>query len=142
MAKKKLLGYKTIVRIDGAAVGFLMNVTPSAYSREAVDVTVIDDLIQQTLDADPPKIEPIKLTCFWDPADTGDDAFETIFFDTDPDAREVPIELEFQASNPKKKLAFNGRIMKITPAQVSQKDKIAREIEIQPTSKPTKTTVA
>ncbi len=141
MPKEKLLGYQTIVRINAVAVGFLMNVTPSAYSREAVDVTVIDDVIQQNLDADPPKIEPIKLTCFWDPADSGDDAIETIFFNASISAREVPIELEFRASNPKKKLAFNGRIMKISPAQVTQKDKIAREIEIQPTSKPVKTTV-
>jgi hypothetical protein len=139
VAKAKRLGGKAIVRIDAAAVGFLVAVTPPAYSRSETDTTTMEDTIETFLDADPPKIETMKLECHWDPADAGDLAVETIFFETNPDDRDVSIEIEFRTSL--RKYAFTGRILKITPKQVKQKDVMAREIEIRPTSILTKSTV-
>jgi hypothetical protein len=140
MAKKKRLGHKVRVLIDGAVVGFLKSVTPPELSRSETDVTDISSLITEYVDADPPEIGVVKLTIAWDPADTGDDAIDTVFWSTDPDDREVPVVIEYTSAL--KKDTFNGRILKITPAQIQQKEMMARDLEIRPTSKPTRSAIS
>ncbi len=139
MPKKKFLGHTTVIKINAATVGFVRSIRPGELSRSETDVTVLDSTIEEFLDADPPNVGTVVIGTLWDPSDAGDDAIDTIFYDADPDDREKDIVIEYTKTG--KKDSFKGRILKITPAQVSSKDAMARDIEIRITTKPARAAI-
>lgn len=100
MPKKKRLGHRTKVKIDSIVVGYMKNVKPGGMSRESVNTTTTEDVVEDFLDADPPMMKPITFTMFWDPEDTaGDIAIENIMLNDEMDEREVDLEFQYPVSS-------------------------------------------
>jgi hypothetical protein len=131
---RKKLGHKGVVKLDGTAIGCIRGFTPAEKSRDEVDVTCFGDAIMEYLDADPPDQGVFKLDVVWEPGDTNSQLIDTLFDDTDPDDREGAFSIEWAMFDPLVTDSFSGRILKITPAEVKQKELIARSIELRLTT--------
>lgn len=131
---RKRLGHKAIIKLDGTAIGCVRGFTPPEKARDEVDVTCLGDSIQEFLDADPPNAGMLKLDVIHEPGDTNSQLIDTLFDDTDMDDREGAWTIEWHMFTPLVTDTFSGRVLKLTPAEVKQKDVIARTVEIRLTT--------
>ena len=138
MAKKRL-GHKAILKLDGTAIGCVRGFTPPEKSRDEVDVTCFGDTLMEFIDADPPDQGILKIDVAWEPGGTNSELLDTLFDNAAPDSREGAFTIEWQMFTPLVTDTFSGRILKLTPAEVKQKDLIARSLEIRLTTKITRT---
>jgi hypothetical protein len=148
MPKRRKLGHGIQVLFNGTAVGLLKSFKPGGASRESVNVTVIDDEVEQFLDADPPMIKPITFTTMHDREDAGDIALDTFFYNDDITEREATVALKVRNAGTGTAPAastwtyttvtYTGRVTDIEEAEITQKGEILRTITLQPTAKPVK----
>jgi hypothetical protein len=131
---RKRLGHKAVIKLDGTAIGCVRGFTPPEKARDEVDVTCFGESLQEFVDADPPNVGMLKLDVVWEPGDTNSELIDTLFDDTDPDNREGAFTIEWAMFTPLVTDTFSGRILKITPVEVKQKDLIARTLEIRLTT--------
>ncbi len=138
MAKVKRLGTGITLMINAAKVGFVKSLTPPPKTRAKVDVTDTESLFMDYLDGDIPDLGTVKITCGWDPADTGDAAIDTIFDDVDSADRQKTFVIIY----PKhlKQDTFTARILSITPAATKHDGEVTRDIEAVVTSAIARTT--
>lgn len=146
MPRRKLLGHGTQVSINGSAYGLLKTFKPAESMRETVDITTMDDEVTKFYDADPPTIGVITITGFWDPADTDETTIDNLFFNDTLTERETTVALRIRnvgtgtppaaATWTYTTITYTGRIIKLAPAEITQKGEILRTIEFQPTARP------
>jgi hypothetical protein len=151
MAKKKLLGHGIRVKFGSNFVGFVKTLKMAGMSRESVNVTTLEDEVEDFLDADPPLIKPITFTAFWDPDDSTDEDIDESFFNDDIDEREVIFEFQYRTTSTGtppaastwtyKYKRYTGRIIDIEPTEIGGKGEFMRTITLQPTKKPESGTV-
>ena len=139
---RKRLGHKAVIKLDGVAIGCVRGFTPPEKSRDEVDVTCFGEDIQEFVDSDPPNVGIMKLDVAHEPGDTNSELLDTLFDDADPDAREGAWTIEWAMFSPLVTDTFSGRILKLTPVEVKQKDLIARSVEIRLTTKVTRVVAA
>jgi hypothetical protein len=146
MPRRKLLGHGTQVSINGSAYGLLKTFKPAESTREAIDVTVMEDEITNFYDADPPTVGVITITGFWDPDDAAEIAIDNFFYNDDLTEREATVALRIRnvgtGTAPAAStwtyttITYTGRITKLSPAEITQKGEVLRTIELQPTARP------
>ena len=146
MPRRKLLGHGTQVSINGSAYGLLKTFKPAESMRESVDVTTMEDEVTKFFDSDPPTVGAITITGFWDPADTDETAIDNFFFNDSLTERETTVALRIRNTGTGTApaastwtyttITYTGRILKLSPAEITQKGEILRPIEFQPTARP------
>ncbi len=131
---RKRLGHKAVIKLDGTAIGCVRGFTPPEKSRDEVEVTCLGDSVQEYLDADPPNAGMLKLDVVWEPGDINSQLIDTLFDDPDAEDREGAFTIEWAMFSPLVTDTFSGRVLKLTPTEVKQKDVIARSVEIRLTT--------
>lgn len=139
---RKRLGHKGVIKLDGTAIGCIRGFTPPEKSRDEVDVTCFGDSLQEFVDADPPNVGMLKLDTIWEPGDTNSELADTLFDEADLEDREGAFTIEWHMFTPLVTDTFSGRILKLTPTEVKQKDVIARSLEIRLTTPITRVVAA
>lgn len=152
MTKKKLLGHGIKVKVGTGFVGFVKTVKFADMTREMVNVTDLESVTEDFLDADPPLIGQITFTAFWDPDAATDDALDNILLNDDIDERQVDIEFQYRTTSTGTPPAastwvyrykrYPCRIVSISPAEVGSKGEMMRTITAQPVGLPTSGAVA
>jgi hypothetical protein len=141
MARKRL-GHGTKFKLGATYLGLLRSITPPSQTREAVDVTVLDDALEDFLDSDPPNQGELKVVLGWEPGDTNSELLDTLFKAASVSAREGSFTIEYPFATPSVKDVFSGRITTLAPAQIQSKELITREVTIRLTSSVVRTVTA
>ena len=146
MPRRKLLGHGTQVSINGSSYGLLKTFKPAESMRESVDITTMDDEVTKFYDSDPPTLGVITITGFWDPADADEVAIDNFFYNDTLTEREATVALRIRnvgtgtapaaSTWTYSTITYTGRILKLSPAEITQKGEILRTIELQPTARP------
>ena len=139
MPIKKRLGKGTQVKLGATVLGCLMELEPPGKEREGVDVTCLDDTIEDTLDSDPPKAGTLKFKVAWQPGETNGQLLDTLFDDPDIDDRVGAWSIVWTQYTQAVTWAFSGRIMKLSPEKVEAKGLISRTVEVKLTTGITQT---
>lgn len=153
MTKKKRLGHGIKVKVGTIFVGFAKSVKFADISREMINVTDLESVAEDFLDSDPPMIGQITCNASWDPDSSAvDGAIETLLLNDAIDERQVDMEFQYRSSSTGtaptpstwtyKYVRYTGRLVSISPAEVSSKTEMVYTITFQPTALPTRGTVA
>ncbi len=106
----------------------------------------MEDEVTKFFDSDPPTVGVITITGFWDPADTDETTIDNFFYNDSLTERETTVALRIRNTGTGTApaastwtyttITYTGRIMKLSPAEITQKGEIMRTIEFQPTARP------
>jgi hypothetical protein len=130
----KRLGKGTQVKLGTTVLGCLMEIEPPAKERESVDVTCLDDTVEDYLDSDPPKAGILKFKVAWQPGETNGQLLDTLFDDADMADRVGAFSIVWTQYANAVTWAFSGRILKMTPEKIDRKSMVSRTIEVQLTT--------
>ncbi len=141
MPLRRRLGHKIALLLNDTVVAGIKGVTPPPKTREKVDATCAEDDIEVYLDSDPPNQGEMELDLIYEPNSTESELLDTLFDNTDPDAREGTWKLHYLMFSPTVQDLFTGRILELSPERIERKNVVTRMVKILATSAPVRSTL-
>lgn len=127
MPTTKKLGHKAVFKLNGTAIGAVKKFKPPELKREKVNVTTLDDNIEDYLDSEPIDMGEFSLEVYWQPNEAGNEAFETLIKNATAASRVATFVIEYPFT-PAITDTFSGRILTLSPNDIVSKEGISRTI--------------
>lgn len=132
MAQSKNIGHGcTFARVTAGptTIGQVRSITPPTFSREDVNATTLDDVVQYNLPSDPEDPGEVTIEMLWTSGETNDE-----LLDTDFGARTIASWKIVYPSPISRTATFSAWVKSLSPGQLVSNDVIMRTATFRLTS--------